>query len=52
MGGESISSLKICNSFKTWNKFVSFMLNIVISISKHVKNHPSIENVEHLCEIA
>jgi hypothetical protein len=29
-----------------------FLLNIVISIFKPVKNHPNITNVPHFCEIA
>ena len=49
---ERISPLKITGNFKTWKEIVTLSVNVVISISTRVKNHPSIKLVLHLCGIA
>lgn len=51
-GWETISPLKNYNNFKTWKSIVIFFrLNIVVSISTHVKYHSNIALVLHLYKI-
>jgi hypothetical protein len=52
MGWQSILPLKIYSSLKTWKEIAIFLLNVVISNCRLVKNHPNVTLILHLCGIA
>jgi hypothetical protein len=52
MGWERILTLKIFNITQSLEINYDFLLYVVISVSKPMKNHLNITHVPHLCEIA
>ena len=52
MDWERISPLKIYYNFNTSKEIVVFMLNVMISISKPMKNHFNITHTPNGCKFA